>query len=490
MATLTLPPEAYRYELARRKLERFLPYVRIPDPPPQGRGIVAFEQWPHLMRLHEEAQRVRPGGVLPVGKARKLGVTSYFEARDTHKALFTPGAVLPVISQGKDEAKKVIAECRFIWEHLPDELRQELVIDNVSTLSFLGGGRIEAFPATSKAGRSWTGTDILFDEADFHDEFEESYNALLPLIQDTGGKMFLVSTPNKKKVDSAFRRIFQKMDNRLFLGYYERPNRTEETYRQAMELASDADLFEQENPRNVEEFLAPSKAKAYFDVDSLAWLMAERVQEPMEVVGQLSVWKPAVVGLKYVLGVDTAWGQTGSYNAAAVFEWQTGEQVAELHGRLHPNDMAYEVMEIHKRYNHAYMGLERAGEGQERDGDSVVVVDKVVEMLKECSCSGRLYYNDHDSPNPKEPGWVTDSKSRPYMLGEFREAVRNKQTTIRSRRGVGEMMSFIRNDRGRAEAAQGANDDLPICYAIAWQMRKYARYSASTGQGIRMPYRW
>ncbi len=197
-------------EQCRRSLLDFLDWVRIPDPPPAGTGVIAFDKWPHILRLHEAVEDMAPGGVLAVLKARKLGVTSYFEARFVHQAIYRPGAFLPVISQGETEARKVISDCRFIWEHLPEHLRSDLTSDNSETLGLQGGGTIQAFPATAKAGRSYTGTEILFDEADFHENFESSYNALLPLVQDTGGKVFLVSTANPDTVDSTFRQLYRR----------------------------------------------------------------------------------------------------------------------------------------------------------------------------------------------------------------------------------------------------------------------------------------
>jgi len=152
--------------------------------------------------------------------------------------------------------------------------------------------------------------------------------------------------------------------------------------------------------------------------------------------------------------------------------------------------MAYELVQLHKAYNHAYMGIERAGEGQERDGDSVVVVDKVVELLKQCGCTGRLFYSDFDAVKPEKPGWQTDAKTRPVMLGEFREAMRNRQVVIHSRPGVAEMLSFVRNEKGRPEASKGAFDDRPVTYAIGWQMRKHANYSVGGGKPVLVNRGW
>jgi len=486
MATATVTERDIERAIAERDLLSFLDYVWIPDASPSGPGKVKYILWPHLLRLHREAEAVGPGESLPVLKARKIGVTSYFEARFVWLAMYHSGAFLPVISQGETEARKVISDCKFIHAHLPPHIQVPRIGDNADVVQFQGGGIIQAFPATSKATRSYTGTEILFDEADFHEYFRTAYDATLPLIHDTGGKMFVPSTANPEKADSEFRQVYLRSKRRLFLGYFERPGRSEETYKAGLALASDPANYEKENPRNETEALSPPKASAYFDVEAMTAMDADITDPREQLRGVLSIWQRSVVAGKYVMGADTAWGRTGSYNCAAVLDWATGVQMAELHGRLHPDDMAQECFDLHRMYNHAYMGPEIAGEGQERDGESVVVVNKLVELLKGCSCYDRLYYHDHESKTPIVPGWRTDSRSRPVMLGEFAEAVRNRLVVIRCRQGLDEMLSFIRNKEGRPEAAQGAHDDRVMALALGWQMRKYARYSI--GSGTRKPY--
>ena len=87
--------------LVERDLIEFLGYVYIPDPPPAGVGLIAFDKWPHILRLHEAVESVPSGGILPHIKARKLGVTSYFEARFVWVAQYQRGAFLPVVSQAE-----------------------------------------------------------------------------------------------------------------------------------------------------------------------------------------------------------------------------------------------------------------------------------------------------------------------------------------------------------------------------------------------------
>ena len=73
------------------------------------------------------------------------------------------------------------------------------------------------------------------------------------------------------------------------------------------------------------------------------------------------------------------------------------------------------------------------------------------------------------------------------MLAELAEAVRNRLIVIRSKGGIGEMLSFIRNEQGRPQAAKGAHDDRVMAYALAWQMRKFARFPQSHNKKATVP---
>ena len=81
-------------ELVSRDLWEFLQFVRIPDPPPSGRGSAQFEYWQHIEALHGAIDGVVPGGMLPMIKARKLGITSYYEARFLWQAMYHEGRFL------------------------------------------------------------------------------------------------------------------------------------------------------------------------------------------------------------------------------------------------------------------------------------------------------------------------------------------------------------------------------------------------------------
>ena len=465
-------------EICRRSLLDFLEHVWIPDPPPAGVGTIKFIKWPHILRLHEAVEAIPPGGVLPNLKARKVGVTSYFEARFVHSAQFHPGSVLPVISQGELEAKKVIADCKFIWEHLPDHLRSDLVLDNTEALKFKDGGIIQSFPATAKAGRSFTGTEILFDEADFHAEFEASYNALLPLIQDTGGKLFAVSTANPDKVDSAFRQLYRKSPYRLFLGYYDRPGRTQESFRAAEELATDPARFEKENPRTETEALAPPTSRMYFDREALTDLQAY-CETPTEVLngGLVRIWRKPIMKGKYLAFGDVAWGEKGAYSCVTIADWQDFNQVAEIYGRPDLGELSRVTWKLCQIYNAAYLGIEANGEG-------ITVVNNLVEV----GYGHRMYHRrDNWRHVERDRGWYTlggPGQSRDTMLGELEEAIRARVVRPKCKDTIQELMSFVRNDGGKLGPAEGAYADHVMSWAGLVQMKKYSRYNVSTGKPV------
>lgn len=490
MATGTVTRLDVERELCRRSFVDFLDHVLIQEPPSPlvagSGGVIPFEKWPHLLAM---ADILLTWPLDLFLKARQVGATWLVSAYFAWLGIYRAGTDGLLLSKTEDDAVDFLARVRLVAQLLPGHLSQPFSKPPTSlSLTFSNGSRYVAMAATEDAGRGHVYSVIGQDEADFHPYLDTNYLAVKPTI-DAGGQLIMLSTANKRKMLTLFKALFRgSPDNgwhSLFIPYNARPGR-DEVWRERMrrEAPATSDLspelyMEQEYPAMVEEALAPSKVLAFFDGQVLRDMLAQDARLPREVQsGLLSTWRPPVIAGKYVLGADTAWGVTGSYSCAAVLDWTTGEQMAELHGRPHPDDMAQECVRLHRLYNHAYMGLERAGEGQERDGESVVVVDKVVELLKECGCRGRLFYHDHDKDKPVVAGWQTDAKSRPVMLGELAEAVRNRQIVLHSRQGIGEMMNFIRNERGRPEASEGAHDDRVMAYAVAWQMRKWAKFTS------------
>lgn len=70
-------------------------------------------------------------------------------------------------------------------------------------------------------------------------------------------------------------------------------------------------------------------------------------------------------------------------------------------------------------------------------------------------------------------GWTTSSATRPVMLQMLKEAVDNKLIKLYDKPTVNEMFSFIISQTSsswKAQAEQGAHDDLIMALAGAWQL--------------------
>lgn len=150
-----------------------------------------MEPWPHLL---ERAAAWDTGESELVLKARQLGVSWLLAAFAVYRARQT-GALILILSQGQSEAYELLGKCRFINDELPQALRLRVVTDSAGELAFEGGGRIIALPATQRAGRGYTASLVIADEAAFHPWAALNYAAYKPTL-DGGGQLLMVSTAN------------------------------------------------------------------------------------------------------------------------------------------------------------------------------------------------------------------------------------------------------------------------------------------------------
>ena len=226
----------------------------------------------------------------------------------------------------------------------------------------------------------------------------------------------------------------------------------------------------------------PQGRGLFFDVDAVERCRGD-IAVPVEsrLGGLVSMWKRPVVGRRYVAGGDLAWGEKGAFSCLVVADHQTGEVVAELHGRPRPDEMAQVAVALCREYGNAYVGVERNGEG-------VVVVDK----MRELGYGNRMFWADHEARVPERCGWQTDARTRPMMLGELEEAVRVGAVRVHCRDAVSEMGTFVRDERGRPGPNEGTYGDHVMALAVMWQMRKWATFSVGVGVGAaaRSPAVW
>lgn len=82
-------------------------------------------------------------------------------------------------------------------------------------------------------------------------------------------------------------------------------------------------------------------------------------------------------------------------------------------------------------------------------------------------------YGSISNSDPKRIGWDTNSATRPKMLQDLKEAVDKRLFRVYDRPTINEMFAFVVSQTStswKAQAEQGAHDDLVMSLAIAWQL--------------------
>lgn len=213
--------------------------------------------------------------------------------------------------------------------------------------------------------------------------------------------------------------------------------------------------------------------KLFFVLDRLKVMMGDCRSPLEERLGHTKIWKRPDPKGKYVAGLDTCWGETGSYADAWILDWQTGEQVAEIHGRIKPDEMAYITCKLCREYNDAWLVAEANGEGK-----------LAVDTLKELGYSYRMYTRNRE--DKEKLGFWTDDKTRPVLLGTLEEAVRHGHIRVYGKETIDEYMSFIRDEKGRPCAMAGAYADRVMASALAWWGRQSAHFDNEVDSVIKV----
>ena len=450
--------------LAQRYFNRFLPFVKVMEPPP-GRGQIPFEPWPHLMEVCDKLEEEK---LLVWLKSRQTGASWLLGAYALWMAQYHPGALVLLLSQGEEESKALLWKCKYIYEALPDGLKVAIGTDSRQELTFPSvSAAIRALPSTEKAGRSATASLVVMDEADFHEYAEQSFAAVKPTIDDSGGQLIMVSTANATSSQSLFKRVYRESPKngfaKVFYGWNVRPGRDNAWFDARKSEYLDAALFEKEYPSTEDEALSPPRSITAFAVEKLN-AMREDIREPRETMQcatvTANIYQDYAPGKKYVAGTDTSHGTGGDNAVTVVMDAQTGYIVADLVSNVVPADqLAVSSAMLLQRYKDPLWAIE------DNDWGATTIV--TAQGLR----YPRIFYRAEG-----KAGWHTDEHSRVRLYGGLMEAVHSRLIVIPNEQGLSEFYSLIQNPKknGRVEAQLGSKDDYPIAVGIAWQIHQKA----------------
>jgi len=187
--------------------------------------------------------------------------------------------------------------------------------------------------------------------------------------------------------------------------------------------------------------------------------------------GNLTVWKPPVrahydeelekeiQSHRYVMSIDSSSGRGTDYSAIEVIDVEEFEQVAELQVKAETGLVAEEAYRLGRSYNDALASPEISGGWG-------LAVEQVLKRFRYPRIYTRRIYDRISQKYTDKTGWDTTTRTRMVILEALETALRERELKLYSLRAINEMGTFVWNDKEKAEAQPGCNDDLVLALAI------------------------
>jgi hypothetical protein len=164
---------------------------------------------------------------------------------------------------------------------------------------------------------------------------------------------------------------------------------------------------------------------------------------------------------KYCIGGDTAGDGADSF-VGMVLDARSGKQVAVLKHQFNADQYAKQMYCLGKYYKDALIGIEA-------NFDSYPIME--LQRLGYLNQYVREVQDTYTGKTEKRFGFRTTSLNRNTIISRLIEIVRDHCDTISDKETLEELLTIVRNEKGRMEAPAGGHDDMMMALAIAHQIR-------------------
>lgn len=188
--------------------------------------------------------------------------------------------------------------------------------------------------------------------------------------------------------------------------------------------------------------------------------------------GFIHIYKlPETEAHRFCIGCDTA-GDGSDYYTAHVLDAKTGEQVATLKQQFDADQFTRQIYCLgmyYKYYNVQAGKYDGALIGIEANFDSYPI--RELQRLGYMNQYVRESIDSYTGRTEKKFGFRTTSITRPTIISSLIELVREHTELLNDKDTLEELLTIIRNEKGRIEAPVGGHDDQMMGLAIAYEIR-------------------
>jgi len=399
-------------------------------------------------------------------KSRQLGISTLIAAYSLWLILFHSDKNVLVVAIDQNTSKNLVTKVRVMFDNLPSWLKMKCVESNKLSMRLSNGSQIKAVASTGTSGRSEALSLVIIDEAAFVDGAEELWASLQQTLS-TGGQGILLSTPNG--TGNFFHKIWIKAEagenkfKTIRLPWQVHPERDQE-WRDRQDAELGLRLAAQECDCDFS-----SSGNTLVDPGLIQWYLATYAQEPVERRGadqSYWLWEQPSMSKSYIVTADVARGDGSDYSAFHVIEPESLTQVAEFKGQLTTKDFGNMLVNVATEWNDALLVIENNNVGW---ATIQQVLDRGYKNLYYTYKSDVLDSDvflakgyDLVSKIDMVAGFTMSHKVRPLAISKFDLLTREKSIIFRSKRFMDELATFIWKE-GKAQAANGYNDDLVMC---------------------------
>lgn len=217
------------------------------------------------------------------------------------------------------------------------------------------------------------------------------------------------------------------------------------------------------------------KYETYVSSDGVVMINNDSIRWIDDVAGSIKIYEEPVNIIEgfvtkkapYAIGGDTA-GTGEDYFTAKVINNMTKADAAVYREQYVDEGLyAEQVYCLHWYYHRAYIGIEV--------NYSIYPTRRLMELK-----APQYTRENIDTVNKvtlDSLGFKTTAITRPVIVEEFKDTIREDISIIKDMTTLEEMLTFVKNDKGKAEAVDGKHDDMIMATMIAHRVGTQQRAS-------------